>query len=92
MNYIYKQLEMKPYQKTYFTYFGYDETDKPMCEVCGKIAQDLHHIKARGMGGSKFRDNIENIMALCRPCHEFYGDKKQHMDFLIITDQIKMNK
>jgi hypothetical protein len=29
---------------------------------------------------------------LCRPCHEFYGDKKQHMDFLIITHQIKMNK
>jgi hypothetical protein len=44
------------------------------------------------MGGSKLRDNIENIMALCRTCHEFYGDKKQHMDFLIITHQIKMNK
>jgi predicted restriction endonuclease len=44
------------------------------------------------MGGSKLRDNIENIMALCRNCHEFYGDKKQHMDFLIITHQIKMNK
>jgi 5-methylcytosine-specific restriction endonuclease McrA len=83
---------MKPYQKTYFAYFGYDEHDRPDCEVCGKIANDLHHIKARGMGGSKHRDNIENIMALCRPCHEFYGDKKQHMDFLIITHQIKMHK
>jgi hypothetical protein len=30
---------------------------------------DLHHIQARGMGGSKHRDGIENIMALCRPCH-----------------------
>jgi len=80
---------MKPYIKTYFKYFGYDETDAIFCEVCGKIAQDLHHIQARGMGGSKYRDNIENIMALCRPCHEFYGDKKQHKDFLIITHQIQ---
>jgi len=90
--YTSEELKMKPYIKKYFKYFGYDETDAIFCEVCGKIAQDLHHIQARGMGGSKYRDNIENIMALCRPCHEFYGDKKQHKDFLIITHQIKMNK
>lgn len=83
---------MKPYQTNYLKHFGYDKSDTIYCEVCGKIAVDLHHIKARGMGGSKLRDNIENIMALCRPCHEYYGDKKQHMDFLIITHQIKMNK
>lgn len=83
---------MKPHTKIYMNHFGYDTSDFIPCEVCGKIAQDLHHIKARGMGGSKLRDNIENIMALCRTCHEFYGDKKQHMDFLIITHQIKMNK
>ena len=83
---------MKIHTKIYMNHFGYDTSDFIPCEVCGKIAQDLHHIKARGMGGSKLRDNIENIMALCRTCHEFYGDKKQHMDFLIITHQIKMNK
>jgi len=83
---------MKAYQKNYLEHFGYDKCDTIYCEVCSSVAQDLHHIKARGMGGSKLRDNIENIMALCRTCHEFYGDKKQHMDFLIITHQIKMNK
>ena len=54
---------MKPYQKTYFKYFGYDEHDPIYCEVCGAIANDIHHIIARGMGGSKHRDNIENLMA-----------------------------
>jgi hypothetical protein len=92
LGYTKRESTMKKHTKTYFNYFGYDEHDAIECEVCGKIAVDLHHIQARGMGGSKHRDGIENIMALCRPCHEFYGDKKQHKDFLIITHQIKMNK
>jgi 5-methylcytosine-specific restriction endonuclease McrA len=34
------------------------------------------------MGGSKTKDTIENLMALCRSCHLEYGDKKQFIDFL----------
>ena len=83
---------MKKHTKIYLNYFGYDTTDFIPCEVCGAIANDIHHITARGMGGSKHRDNIENLMALCRKHHEELGDKKQHKDFLIITHQIKMNK
>ena len=73
---------MKKYTRTYLTYFGYDETDFIPCEVCNKQAVDIHHIEAKGMGGSKTKDNIENIMALCRDCHMKYGDKKQYKDFL----------
>ena len=47
------------------------------------MANDIHHIHARGMGGTKQADNIENLMALCRNCHIEYGDKKQHIDFLV---------
>jgi hypothetical protein len=39
------------------------------CEVCGQSAVDIHHIQARGMGGSKFRDTPDNLIALCRVCH-----------------------
>jgi hypothetical protein len=28
------------------------------------------------------KDTITNIQALCRSCHEQYGDKKQYKDFL----------
>jgi hypothetical protein len=34
------------------------------------------------MGGSKTKDNIENLMALTRQEHEQYGDKKQYIDYL----------
>jgi 5-methylcytosine-specific restriction endonuclease McrA len=34
------------------------------------------------MGGSKQKDYIENLQALCRECHLKYGDKKQYKEFL----------
>jgi len=43
----------------------------------------LHHIEARGMGGTKTKDTIENLMALCRGHHVQFGDKKQHKEMLI---------
>lgn len=73
---------MKKHTKLYLSHFKYDESDFIMCEVCGAQAVDIHHIDARGMGGSKTKDVIENLMALCRLCHEGYGDKKQHKEML----------
>ena len=73
---------MKKYTLTYFKHFGYDISDFIPCEVCGKTAVDIHHIEARGIGGSKEADNIENLMALCREDHLKYGDKKQYKEFL----------
>lgn len=75
---------MKVYTKRYFDYFGYNESSFIPCEVCGNKSVDLHHIKARGMGGTKerFINQIENLMALCRECHEKYGDKSQWREFL----------
>lgn len=62
------------YKEVYIEYFGYSKEDWIACEVCESEAVDIHHIQARGMGGSKHRDVIENLMALCRDCHEEYGD------------------
>jgi hypothetical protein len=33
------------------------------------------------MGGSD-KDQIENLMAVCRFCHETFGDKKQFKQYL----------
>ena len=73
---------MKNHTKNYLSYFGYDLNDFVCCEICGAKAVDIHHIEARGMGGSKLSDEIKNIMALCRLCHVEYGDKKQHIELL----------
>ena len=73
---------MKKHTQIYLQGMGYKTTDFIPCEVCGCQAVDVHHIEARGMGGSKTADVIENLMGLCRNCHIEYGDKKQHKEFL----------
>jgi hypothetical protein len=73
---------MQKHTQIYLQGMGYKTTDFIPCEVCGSQAVDCHHIEARGMGGSKDKDKIENIMALCREHHIQYGDKKQYKDFL----------
>ena len=84
---------MKKHTKIYMDYFGYVADDVILCEICCNRAVDLHHIDCRGMGGSKNKDNINNIMALCREDHLKYGDKKQYIDFLKdIHNQLLENK
>ena len=75
---------MQKHTKIYMDYFGYGEDDFIPCEIpgCGVRANDTNHIKCRGMGGSKTKDYIENLMALCRKHHDEYGDKKQYLEFL----------
>lgn len=60
---------MKKYKKVYIDYFGYDVTDYIGCEICKKPSVDIHHLIAKGMGGSKTKDYIENLIAVCRECH-----------------------
>ena len=82
---------MRKHTQIYLQGMGYKKTDFIPCEVCGRQAVDIHHIKARGMGGSKDKDVIENLMAVCRSCHLEYGDKKQWVDFLIDKHKEQMN-
>lgn len=57
---------MVAHVKNYLKHFDYGETDILLCECCQRQAVDIHHIQGRGKG----KDVIENIMALCRRCHE----------------------
>lgn len=49
------------------------ERDDYTCRVCGKPAQSVHEIKAKGMGGSRSAVSLENSIAVCgdgtRGCH-----------------------
>lgn len=71
-------------------YFGYDQSSFIPCEICGSRAVDIHHIDCKGMGGSKKKDVIENLMALCREDHEYYGDKVQWKSYLREVHSKKM--
>lgn len=74
---------MKNHTKVYLEYFGIDEEDPFIpCEICGQRAVDIHHIESRGMGGSKKKDDITNLMALCRNCHIQYGDIQELVETL----------
>jgi len=73
-------------------HFGYDTSSFIPCEVCGAAAVDIHHIEARGMGGSKHADTIDNLMALCRKHHEMYGDRKQWKDWLQKVHDLKIKR
>jgi len=62
---------MQKHTKKYFDYFNiaHNETgwhDFIHCEVCKSESVDIHHIHGRGKG----KDTIENLIALCRPCHD----------------------
>ena len=81
---------MKNHTKVYLKEMNYHETDFIPCEMCGQKAVDIHHIDARGMGGSKDKDIIENLMGLCRSCHERYGDKKEEKAMLRVVHLVKM--
>lgn len=71
---------MQKHTKIYMKFFDYCIDDYILCEVtgCYSRAVDIHHIQARGMGGSSIdKNNIENLCALCRPCHEKAGASKE---------------
>ena len=68
----------------YFNALGLYKEDTALCELCGKPATDVHHLERRGMGGTSNPESnsIFNLMALCRYCHDKYGDKVKHKRWL----------
>ena len=62
---------MKNHTKVYMQFFDYCEQDFVMCEFCqNDRAVDIHHLtKQSKFGSKKEKDYIENLMGLCRDCH-----------------------
>jgi hypothetical protein len=68
---------MQKHTKIYINHFGYTLADFIPCEICGGQATDIHHIEPKGMGGSKTKDYIENLIAVCRDDHNRCHDSKE---------------
>jgi 5-methylcytosine-specific restriction endonuclease McrA len=64
---------VKKHTRIYLNDFGYGEQDVILCEICGSPAVDVHHIKYRSRLG---KDEIENLMALCRVHHDLAHAEK----------------
>ena len=60
---------MKPYIKTYHDYFGFTLGAFVPCESCGGEAVEIHHLKPKSLDKS-LENAIENLIALCRICHD----------------------
>lgn len=58
---------VKKHVKNYLDARKLTVADVILCEVCSSVAVDIHHIKYKGQGGS---DEHENLIALCRCCHD----------------------
>lgn len=58
---------MQKYIKNYCKKHNIDEGDWIGCEECGGTAVDIHHIILKSQGGT---DNADNLIALCRKCHQ----------------------
>lgn len=62
---------MKPHVRIFLEHFGFIGYEYIPCECgCGGRVVDVHHLSPRGMGGSKKKDTIENLVGLTRECHE----------------------
>lgn len=46
----------------------------PLCEICGKVANDLHH-KGRRLGDMLTDEST--YMSVCRPCHKMIHDNEK---------------
>ena len=77
---------MIAYKKVYIDYFDYCVQDVILCERCSNIAVDIHHLTFKSQGG---KDEISNLMALCRCCHDkAHSDKEFNETLKLIHEKI----
>jgi len=69
---------MKKYVKNYFKANGYVEGDIILCEVCNSMACEIHHITFKSQCGS---DEADNLIALCRNCHNKAHDNELSKEY-----------
>jgi 5-methylcytosine-specific restriction endonuclease McrA len=70
-------------------YFGYDESDFIPCEFCGKKAVDIHHLEPRSIAKAKV-NLIDNLMTLCRGCHDAAGKSVEFNNHLKVVHRKKL--
>ncbi len=82
-----------------FRNFWWDDltlSQTEQCSMCGSWGADVHHISNKGSGGSKCKDYIENLICLCRKCHDkchsdkTYNTKARVTNLRNIADKLEV--
>ena len=55
------------HKQIYKKHFNIADDEVTLCEVCGAVAVDVHHILFKSQCGT---DEIHNLIALDRHCHD----------------------
>ncbi len=83
---------MQPHVNNYLKHFGYTIADVIMCEVCENArANDVHHIIPRSKFGKKRKseqDDVSNLIALCRKCHDKAHDGTLSKEYLFFNKKV----
>lgn len=70
-------IDMKDHTKILFKGRNWKIPEDAFCTHCGDFAVDVHHYRARKSGGNKNMDYYENLIPLCRLCHDIAGVDKE---------------
>ena len=82
------------YVEIYLKHFDYDKSDVILCEVCNAVSVDIHHAIPRSKIFGAARDDIKNLVALCRTCHdkEHNGIKNPQLKAIHLQNLINHKK
>lgn len=82
-----------------FQDFWWDEltlSQTEQCSVCNSWeGTDIHHISSRGLGSSKYKNFLENLICLCRSCHlrchsdKNFNKKARIINLRLIADKLE---
>jgi len=67
------------HKKVYAKAMDIGPEDIVLCEVCGAVAVDIHHVRFKSQGGT---DKINNLIALDRNCHDIAHGKVKGKELL----------
>jgi len=80
---------MVKYKQVYIDFWGYTIADFIPCAYCSSTSVDFHHLVFRSHGG---KDEPDNLIALCRTCHEKAHNDKTFNDYLKELNQDNIRK
>ena len=87
---------MVKHKKIFMEFFCLSPDEHVPCEFCHKAAAvDVHHCEMKGMGGnpSGDKDVIENLLGVCRACHDLlHSDPVDNSKAKLVAEDLVSRK